>query len=76
MVVVAVKGARNVVNLGAADLYISTEPLAQLTPPAMGVYPGLVGIAPGRISTLVGEVSGRCTRQRRWIEGWERMRRC
>lgn len=41
VVVVEVRGAINVENLGGTVLYIFTEPLAQLTPLEMGVYPRL-----------------------------------
>lgn len=69
MVVVEVKGAIRVVNLGGRVLYISTEPLAQLTPLEMGVYP--------RLGLKLHPVEYRCwskgyanyqTRFRRWFE--------
>ena len=75
MVVVAVRGARNVVNPGGAVLYISTEPLAQLTPLEMAYIQGWVGIVAGRIPTLVDKYSDRYTRPKRWIEGEQRMKR-
>jgi len=54
VVVVESKGAIRVVNLGGRVLYISTGPLAQLTPLEMGVYPRVgVETAPGRILRMV-----------------------
>jgi len=69
VVVVEVKGAIRVVNLGGRVLYISTEPLAQLTPLEMGVYPrsGL-RLHPVECRGWFKGYAGYQTRFRRWTE--------
>ena len=48
VVVVRVKGAIKVIDLGGAVLYISSGPVAQLTPLRWVCVGGWVEIAPGR----------------------------
>ena len=59
VVVVKVRGAIGVINLGGTVLYISTGPVAQLSPLDMGVYPGL-------------EILRYCLQVCNWLEGVSR----
>ena len=71
MVVVAVREAEKVGNLGGAVLYIVTEPLAQLSPPQMDVFQGLRYNLVGVWSGLEGSSKGNAGVHRRSREGTE-----